>query len=226
MSFLSLSVCLFWVRPHSVTHCVLWPSSYFSLNVPQCLLPLQHLTFLKNSSISLLWSATCRIVSCSFSRHTCTHAQASGVNESHVRSLLRLPPPLCYSLSLSLPAVTHSHMEGIIVMTHSLTPVPGSSAERQKTQFAHDASACVCGWVCVYVQTIKGNMRQLLISHLVHLCGRGCCSVQTSEFLLVAFHVFVLLCGNVDSKYNFIMDPASYYCHAYAFCIWEIQICN
>lgn len=151
MSFLSLSVCLFWVRPHSVTHCVLWPSSYFSLNVPQCLLPLQHLTFLKNSSISLLWSATCRIVSCSFPRHTCTHAQASGVNESHVRSLLRLPPLLCYSLSLSLAAVTHSHMEGIIVMTHSLTPVPGSSTERQNTVCSR--CLCMCVWVGVCLRT-------------------------------------------------------------------------
>lgn len=137
------------------------PSSYFSLNVPQCLLPLPHITFLKNSSISLLSSPTSSIFSLFLFFFPDTHARthASRVNESHVHSLLRLPPLLCYSLSLSLTAVTHSHMEGIIVMTHSLTPVPGSSTERQRKHSLLTMPLDVR--VFKSSKTVKGNMRLL-----------------------------------------------------------------
>lgn len=139
------------------------PSSYFSLNVPQCLLPLPHITFLKNSSISLLSSPTSSIFSFLFFSDTHARTHASTVNESHVHSLLRLPPLVCYSLSLSPTAVTHSHMEGIIVMTHSLTPVPGSSAERQRKHSLLTMPLHVCVCVCVFKssKTVKGNMRPL-----------------------------------------------------------------
>lgn len=115
-----------------------WPSSHFSLNVPQCLLPLLHLKFLNQSTI------VCNFQHLLFFSDT----HACVVNESHVHSL-SFDSHRCYSLSLSLAAATHSHMEGIIVMTHSLTPVPGSSTERQWKHSLRTMPVHVCVWVWV-----------------------------------------------------------------------------
>lgn len=126
------------VRPHSVTHCVLWPS-HSSLNVPYCSLPLMHTALPKHSSAGRRWAATIPSIFfllLSFLRPTCTHA--SMVNESHVHSLLPLPPRLSSELAHSC-AVANALTCG----RHYRHDSEHNSRLRQRKLFAPNGSVCL-----------------------------------------------------------------------------------
>lgn len=142
--------CLFWVSPHSVSHCVLWPSSLLLL-LPQCtpvfaLSPAHNISekFLNQSTIVSNLQHHHLSFSFFFPRHTCTHACEQG--EWKPCSFSPSTPTASLLLTLSFSHSSNTLTYG----RHYCHDSQSNSRPRQlhwattKTQFAHDASACVC----------------------------------------------------------------------------------
>lgn len=114
--------------PQSPTHTL---SSSFSFNVPQCSAPLSFPPISQSvlSSLQLAHTHFPTVKMTAPPVHFLPHSPTPRAGTQPPSLSFSSSSPCLFS-SLS-PSAQQSHMEGIIIMTHAPTPVPGCFTERQ-----------------------------------------------------------------------------------------------